>query len=111
MKETVREYRFRDAFREMGRKDQFTYEGLGVLFEYLEAYEEDSGEELELDVVALCCDYYEDTAEDIAANYSIDLSDCDPEDDDAIRDTVRSYLEANTTVVGETSCGFVYSVF
>ena len=52
-------YQFRDAFRECGRSDQFSYEGLEALFEYLEAWEEDCGEEIELDVIGLCCDYSE----------------------------------------------------
>ena len=59
MKTTVTRHDFHDAFRRMGREDQFSYEGLNALFEYLEEYEESTGEELELDVIALCCDYAE----------------------------------------------------
>ena len=109
MKTTVSLYDFREAFRTMGRAEQFSYEGLEVLFDYLEQYEEDTGEELELDVVALCCDYYEDTVEAIADNYSIDLTDCDDEDEQA--ETVREYLEDNGALVGEVTGGFVYRAF
>ena len=50
---------FLDRFNSMGRGDQFTYEGKQALFEYLEELESSTGEVLELDVIALCCDYAE----------------------------------------------------
>jgi hypothetical protein len=101
---------FRDQFAQCGRKDQFSYEALGLLFDYFE----DCDPDMELDVIAICCDYSEESAEDIARNYSIDLNDADPEDDDyddQCRQIVRQYLDHNTTVVGETSTGFVYLAF
>ena len=59
MKQTINVHDFREAFRVYGRNETFTYEGLGALFDYLEELEEDIGEEIELDVIALCCDYSE----------------------------------------------------
>ena len=109
MKTTVSRYDFERAFVDAGRKDQFSYEGLSVLFGYLEQYEEDTGQEIDLDVIALCCDYYEDTVEAIAANYSIDLAECDDEDEQA--ELVREYLEDNGALVGEVAGGFVYRAF
>ena len=59
MKQTVNFCDFQDAFYKMDRKDNFTYEGKRALFNWLEEYEEDYGEEIELDVIALCCEYTE----------------------------------------------------
>ena len=59
MKQTVNSSDFVDAFRTHNRMDQFSYEGLKALFEYLEQYEEDTGEETELDVIAICYDFSE----------------------------------------------------
>ena len=59
MKTTVNNYQFHRAFEEANRTSNFTYDGLNALFEYLEQYEEDCGKEIELDVIALCCDYSE----------------------------------------------------
>ena len=107
--QTVDLYQFREAFRAAGRDDQFSYDGLECLFDYLEQYSEDTGEPLELDVVALCCEYYEDTAEDIAKNYCIDTEGMD---EDEIIDAVREHLEENTIIVGEPSGNvFVYRCF
>ena len=59
MKQTINFYNFSDAFRKAGRAEQFTYEGQRAIFDYLEEYEDSTGEEVELDVVAICCEYME----------------------------------------------------
>ena len=70
MKITINEYQFEQAFRDAGRGDNFSYAGLQALFEYLQSYEDDGGEEIELDVIALCCEFteYEDI-EDFQSTY------------------------------------------
>lgn len=70
MKQTVNEHDFIDAFRIMDRKENFSYEGRKALFNYFEEIEQDCGNEIELDVIAICCEYSEDSFEDIKANYS-----------------------------------------
>ena len=59
MKQTVYKDDFKEAFRWMGRGDQFTSMGLDSLYDYLVDFEEDTGSELELDVIAICCDFTE----------------------------------------------------
>ena len=93
---------FRDEFRACGRADNFSYEALGLLFDYLEAYEMDTGEEIELDVVSICCDYTEDAPEHIARDYSIDIEGMD--EDEAMAEVIAT-LEANGAFVAKTSKG------
>ena len=50
---------FERAFQRYGRGEQFSYEGLEALFEHIELLESDMGEEIELDVIGLCCEYTE----------------------------------------------------
>ena len=70
MKQTINMYQFERAFVNMDRSNQFSYDGLKALFEYLEEYEEDSGTEVELDVIALCCEFAEyDSLEEFQDNY------------------------------------------
>ena len=107
MKQTVDFQNFRDTFRAYDRVDQFSREGLELLFDHLEEMERDNGVEAELDVVALCCDYSEDTPESIAQDYRIDL---DGVDDDDTDQAVMDYLCDNTTVVGQTSSGSIVYV-
>ena len=103
-------YQFREAFRLAGRMDQFSYEGLEVLFDYLDNLSEDIGEPIELDVIALCCDYYESSIEELIDNHNIDAPE-DEDDPDSIIEVVREYLEDKTSVCGQVSGGFVYATF
>lgn len=70
MKQTVNFYDFSEAFKAI-RPDNFTYDGLYCLFDWIEELEEGTGKEIELDVIALCCDFteYENMAE-LKDNYS-----------------------------------------
>ena len=97
---------FCDAFSDHGREDQFTYAGKRALFDYLEAYEEETGEPIELDIIALCCDYTEATYEEIAEMYSIEA-----DDEEDIEDAVREHLDYHTIIVGEVPGGFVFANF
>jgi hypothetical protein len=112
MKQTVYLNDFRDAFYKMDRKDNFSYEGLEILFNYIEDFEQDTGEETELDVIALCCEYAESTIDELISDYSIDISDCDPDDDAAIKETVLEYMNEHTSICGVTSeDSVVYALF
>lgn len=64
MKKSVSFYDFEKAFAEM-RPNYFTRAGLKALFDYLENFEAETGEEIDLDVITLCGDFaeYENIAE------------------------------------------------
>ena len=104
MKTTLSVYDFRDAFVRAGRKDQFSYDALGLIYDYLEEIDSD----YDLDVIGLCCELSEDTPESIAEYYSIDLTDCLYEEE--ILETVRNYLHDETTVIGTTDAGAIVYV-
>lgn len=89
MKITVTESMFKDAFVRMNRADNFSSAGLSALFEFLEDMEKDIGEEYELDVIALCCDFSEGHYSSIASDYGIDGD----------FDTLLEYLEGETLVI------------
>ena len=66
MKDTITAYQFSDAMIEQG----FSYEGTKALFEYFEQYEQDTGEQMEFDPVAIRCDFDEyESLEDVKQNY------------------------------------------
>jgi hypothetical protein len=97
MKQTVNFSTFTDAFQI--RKDNFTYAGKRALFDYLESLEEDTGEEIELDVIALCCDYTE--YENLAA-FQADYSDS--------YETIED-IEKETTVIRIDDTSFIIQAF
>ena len=103
-------YQFEAAFKEAGRSEQFSWEGLKSLFDYLDNLSDDTGEPIELDVVALCCDYTEDSYSNIAKDYSIKLTNA--EDEDQAKQIVIDYLQDNTSYVGEgEDDNLVYAAF
>jgi len=67
---TINKNDFIQAFKDAGREDQFSLDALTVLFYHLEEWESQMSEPMELDVIALCCDYEEyDSLEDFQADY------------------------------------------
>ncbi len=69
IKEEVTLSYFMDRFNEV-RPKNFSYEGLEALYNYLEQLSEDIGEDIELDVIAICCEYSEyDSLEEVLEDY------------------------------------------
>jgi hypothetical protein len=69
MRDTINNvHQFRNGFTG-DRKDQFTYEGLGILWNYLEQAEADLEIEFEYDVVSFCCEYREASLDDLNNDY------------------------------------------
>jgi hypothetical protein len=58
MKMTLNTYQIADALKN-DTYARWSYNGSLALAEYLEEYEESTGEEMELDVCAIRCDFYE----------------------------------------------------
>jgi hypothetical protein len=100
---------FVDSFRNMDRIDQFSYDGLQALFEYLEEYEEGTGEQIELDVIALCCDFSEyPDALAAASEYGFE-ADTD-QDDDEQQEAALEWLQNQTQVI-EHKSGLIIQQF
>jgi len=100
MYQSVSNYDFHNAFKLRGRESQFSYEALELLFNYLESIEEESNP-IELDVISLCCDYSEDTYDNIASNYSIeDLDGLSTEDR---KQAIEDFLNDRTILIGQSN--------
>ena len=106
MKQTINVTQFRDAFRNMGRKENFSYTGLNALYDYLTDLEDDIGEELELDVISLCCDYSEHDLQDLQREYG----DYEGEQWQDMEEAVQ-WLEDRTTVIRVDDGRVIVQVF
>ena len=100
MKQTINLSQFRDAFNSMDRGNQFSYEALEILFNGLQDLEQDTGSEMDLDVIALCCEFCEMTELDIRSSYGLDDSESSTE-----------YLRDHTLVLGATNTSVVFAQF
>ena len=59
MIDTVTQTEFVDRFVKIDRENNFSYWGRIALFEYFEEWEEEMGEQLEFDPIAICCEFTE----------------------------------------------------
>ena len=70
MIQTINFNQFCDGFPE-SYKDNFSYEGKQALFNYLEEYEDETGEKIEYDPIAFCCEYSEyESLKELQENYT-----------------------------------------
>ena len=71
MKQTINEFDFKNEFKKI-RPDNFSYDGLTALYDYLIQFEEDCGTELEFDPIAYCCEFSEyENFKEVKQNYDI----------------------------------------
>lgn len=104
IKETTGQYQFIDAFRSSNTyKNNFSYEGLKALYDYLWDLSEDIGEDIELDVVAICCDYVEyNSAFECATDHGYNVDQLDAEimdDEEQLEKDTLEWLEERTQVI------------
>ncbi len=70
IKEEVTQSYFVKEFKEL-RADNFSNRGLEALYLYLSELSEETGEDIELDIIALCCEYTEyDNEEELIQDYA-----------------------------------------
>ena len=106
MYKTIGLSQFCGEFHDMGRGEQFSCEALEIIYDYLEEVDPDG----ELDVIEVCCEYSEETWQEVVEHYEIeDMEDTDNTEE--FKEKVRDYLEEHTTVLGETDDTIIYIQF
>lgn len=89
---TIGKHEFIKEFKEI-RPNNFTDEGLDYLYDYLDF----QGENIELDVIALCCEYEQATTQDVIEMFRDHFEGVDPEDVSTFE--AVQVLERETTVI------------
>mgnify|MGYP003129783712 FL=1 len=97
---------FRDYFlRSEQYKDSFSYEGLEALYNYLEEYSEDLGENIEMDVVAFSCEFAEyNSIEEFQEDYG-------SEDYGREYETIEDIEEQTTVIKLKNKTSFIIRQF
>ena len=68
----MNEFDFKNEFKKI-RPDNFSYDGLDVLYYHLIQFEEDPGEELEFDPIAYCCEFSEyENFKEVKQDYDVE---------------------------------------
>jgi len=91
----------RDRFISMDR-DYYSYEGYEAIFNYYEDYDE----AIELDIIAICCDFNELTFEEFINDYSLEVEEGEDEEE-----AVINYLDSVGTWYKVLDDTVIYIVF
>ena len=71
MKKTINFYEFADTMESV-RPHNFSRKGLTALFDYFEEYEDSTETELEFDPIGICCEFSEDSLQNILERYDLE---------------------------------------
>lgn len=112
MKKTLTHYEAANEIYEV-YDHKFSYAAAHALAEYYEDLEDEMGEEIEIDPVAIACDWMEcaDKKELLVAYGYVLNEDWALEDQDAKTEAVLDYLRDNTTVIELNSSGYIVQAF
>jgi len=98
---------FVDQFKACGRGDQFSYDALSALFDYYNQFDDN----IEMDVIALCCEWQEfDSLEELADAYNHQFTEEQLQDVEAHKDEIEDYFYDNTQIIVFDSYGDKYLV-
>jgi len=99
MYQTVNFYDFERAFITADR-DNFSYRGKKALFDYLEEIEAETEDGIELDVIAICCDFSEyKTALEALQDYDRGVYESEEYDGVDAEEKALAWFEDQTTVL------------
>ena len=111
MKQQINRGTFIDTFNAI-RPDNFTYDGLVALFDYLEEYEEATGTELDLDVIALCCEYSEySDIEEYLKDYNADVVREEYETEEEYTEAIKEEIKDKTTFIEVDDDAFIIQCY
>lgn len=117
MKQDISLNMFMDEFNGSQYKNNFSYDGLKALYDYLTDLEDDTGEDIAFDIVAICCDFSEYNSIDEFLNdypntVNIDKKDYEDDDDlEGYEEDFMSELHNHTTVIKLDNNGFIIQCF
>ena len=86
----------------MDRGNNFGYNGWQAIGDYLESLSDDLGENIEIDIIAICCEYsMAESVDGFYEEYDMDIDEYYWEgmDDEEKLETIENYLQENTALV------------
>ena len=108
MHTTVTRQAFHDAFQRL-RPTQFSYAALNVIFDYFDEWEQSTGEQVELDVIAICCDVAEMTTDEFIDAYRLSVDD-DATDERKMHE-VCEHIQHHSSLIGAFDNTVIFNQF
>ena len=101
--QTVNQHQIIDIAKAYNHLDNFGYHGWQKLFEYMENLSDEMGEDMELDIVAWCCEYEMcnsiEEFYDRSGMHFMGKTEWDELDEEEKLEAIEDYLNDNTSVV------------
>lgn len=103
---------FINMFEQYGRGDQFSGDGLIALFDYLDQLSEDLGQDIQIDVIGLCCEYSEyDNLQDLADAFNTAFTEEQLQDVEEHKEDILEYFTDNTQVIEVSGGSYIIAEF
>lgn len=99
MRQEITKCQFSDAFHAMGRESNFSYEGRDALYDYFVELEEDCGMDVDLDVIAICCEFSEYDSPLNAAREYVNQDAWAAMTEDHANESALNWMRDQTTVI------------
>ena len=101
-------YELEDLFRRCGRENHFSYEGFNALYDYLDEYSGEVGEDFKVDVIAICCDFteyesWEELYNDYSCSYNNESETFEELEENDGLDDFKEWIQDMTTVIEVTN--------
>ena len=97
----VSESDFINLFHVMDRENNFSVTARRALFNYYDSLANDIGEDIELDIIGICCEWSESTEDSLIIEYIhlVNDEDIDEDDDDARLSLIVDYIESESMLI------------
>lgn len=100
-------YQLEQLFKECGRENHFSYEGFNALYDYLDKYSDEVGEDFKVNVIAICCDFteysdWEKLYNDHSYSYNNKSKSFEELEEDNELDVFKEWVQDRTTVIEVT---------
>ena len=101
-------YQLEQLFKECGKENYFSHEGFNALYDYLDEYSDEVGEDFKIDVIAICCEFTEYSGWEELYNYYSDLYNNESktfeelEENDEL-DNFKEWVQYSTPVIEVTN--------
>ena len=105
-------YELQKLFEDYGRGNSFSNEAYDALFDYLDQFSDDSGEDVHVDVIGLCCDFDEyDNLKELYDAYSYSYDSDEPEFESIDKDDFFEWINDRTLVIELSNGGYLIESF
>lgn len=100
-------YQLKQLFKERGRENYFSDEGFNALYDYLDEYSNEVGEDFKVDVIGICCDFTEYTGwkklyNDYSYFYNNKSETFEELEENDDLDNFKEWVQDKTTVIEAT---------